>query len=427
MGEVVMKRIALNFICKNEGHIINEMLTSALPLTDLIVAVDTGSTDNTIKLIHAFGEKNNIPTFVFERPFDNFCNSRNYALDRLKEVVRELQWPPELTWGAYIDCDELIEFTGKFSRQSILNDIYYTCHTDRKFLDSRQFLFNLSKDFRWEGPIHEFIEYRDTGISQGYLENVRTIFRRLGASWKGDIEKKYLNYAKKLVQYVNEGNMTFRWLYYSGECFSAAADASKSKQKKQELLQQALSYYEKASEIDGKKRYQKYIVYFRIAEAKLSQGREPNEIREPLLKAYAADRRHAEPLYELIKIYIKKGQWETAYLFSCFAVKNYHEKLPMANDMGDVMVSIYKWELIFYHILICSNSGRIGESKRYYLQLRAILQAHKVKFDMQELILIKLVLWQNRFIRIWPKLAGRTDRIEPDEVPTHGEIVADTV
>ena len=53
------------------------MLNSIKPIVDLIVINDTGSTDNTIYLINKWGEDNNIPTYVYQRQFDNFENSRN--------------------------------------------------------------------------------------------------------------------------------------------------------------------------------------------------------------------------------------------------------------------------------------------------------------------------------------------------------------
>ena len=72
-----MPKLALNFICKDESHVIERMLNSCKSITDLIVATDTGSTDNTIELIQKFGQENNIPTYVFQRPFDDFEKSRN--------------------------------------------------------------------------------------------------------------------------------------------------------------------------------------------------------------------------------------------------------------------------------------------------------------------------------------------------------------
>ena len=69
-----MSKLALNFICKNESHVIGKMLNSAKDIVDLIVVNDTGSTDGTQDIIKKFGEENDIPTYVFERQFDNFEN-----------------------------------------------------------------------------------------------------------------------------------------------------------------------------------------------------------------------------------------------------------------------------------------------------------------------------------------------------------------
>ena len=57
-----MGKLALNFICKNEAHVIEKMLNSIKTITDLIVVNDTGSTDGTQDIIKKFGQENNIPT-----------------------------------------------------------------------------------------------------------------------------------------------------------------------------------------------------------------------------------------------------------------------------------------------------------------------------------------------------------------------------
>jgi glycosyltransferase involved in cell wall biosynthesis len=55
-----MPKLALNFICKDEEKVIERMLNSSNGVLDLIVAVDTGSTDRTIELIKKYGTDNNI-------------------------------------------------------------------------------------------------------------------------------------------------------------------------------------------------------------------------------------------------------------------------------------------------------------------------------------------------------------------------------
>ena len=56
-----MPKLALNFICKDEERVIERMLNSSNGILDLIVALDTGSTDRTIELIKKYGVDNNIP------------------------------------------------------------------------------------------------------------------------------------------------------------------------------------------------------------------------------------------------------------------------------------------------------------------------------------------------------------------------------
>ena len=94
-----MGKLALNFICKDETPVIENMLESAKGIVDLIVVNDTGSTDGTQQIIKNFGEKYGIPTYVFERPFDDFENSRNHAMQKLRDVVKELNWNADQVHG----------------------------------------------------------------------------------------------------------------------------------------------------------------------------------------------------------------------------------------------------------------------------------------------------------------------------------------
>ncbi|HXB34171.1 MAG TPA: glycosyltransferase family 2 protein [Puia sp.] len=394
-----MKKFTLNFICKNESHIILEMLQSALPLTDLIVAVDTGSEDNTISVIQEFGRRNNIPTYLYLRPFDNFGNSRNFALDQVKQVVRELNWPLESTWAFFIDCDEILEFNGAFSKHDIGSDIYFIGLTEGDILCKRNFMINLAKDFRWEGPIHEYISIPDQTVSADYINEARIVARSLGASWKGNIEDKYLQYAGKLIEYVNDGHKNFRWLRFIGESYSTAALATPSKERAKRWFLEAERYYQAALSADPKEHHARYVLYDRLAETKSSLGRKWSNIREDFLNAHAADPRHGEPFLGVIKEYVRQRRIEQAYLYSSFAVSEYHGRVPTGFDMGHIQTSVYTWELLFYHLLICTSSGRIVESKRYYDQLRKILKDKLLRFNIKELIAIRMLLLQNRVRR----------------------------
>ena len=117
-----MGKLALNFICKDESHVIGKMLESAKNVADLIVVNDTGSTDGTQDIIKKFGADNNIPTYVFERPFDDFEKSRNHAMQKLRDVVQELGWDANKVHGYWFDCDETLVIDSKFNKDQFVND-----------------------------------------------------------------------------------------------------------------------------------------------------------------------------------------------------------------------------------------------------------------------------------------------------------------
>jgi hypothetical protein len=314
-------------------------------------------------------------------------------------VARDIGWSADSTWALIIDCDEILEISESFSKEAISSDIYLADIVQDQTFYKRQFLVNLGKKLFWEGPIHEMIPITDNTIRVDFVAGARIVYRRLGDSWRGDLEQKFLRYVEKLVEYVNEGHKAFRWLRYIGDSYTSAALAARSRENRRKWLLEAEKYYLEALSADRKERHESYVVYEQLSEIKSSLGREWSEIRSALLDAYAADTRHAEPFIHIIKEYVRKRQFDEAYLYSSFAVLEYHGRTPSGMDIGHVKPSVYQWELLYYHLLVCTNSGRIEESRPYCHQLQAILRAKSVRLNGREKTLFSLLVWQNRIKR----------------------------
>ena len=91
------ERLAIACIVKDEESNIEVMLRSCLPIADFVAIVDTGSSDDTIKLAREVLLEAKIDHIILEAEFDNFGSARNIALDAV---------PSDCTWTLMLDADE---------------------------------------------------------------------------------------------------------------------------------------------------------------------------------------------------------------------------------------------------------------------------------------------------------------------------------
>jgi tetratricopeptide (TPR) repeat protein len=73
--------LCLNMIVKNESKIITRLFDSVSKIIDCYCICDTGSTDDTVKIITEYFNNKNIPGKIVFEPFKNFCHNRTFALN----------------------------------------------------------------------------------------------------------------------------------------------------------------------------------------------------------------------------------------------------------------------------------------------------------------------------------------------------------
>lgn len=141
-------------IAKNEEENISRCLGSVEHIADEIIVLDTGSTDNTIKIVKSFG------AIVKEKPWNNdFSEARNAALDLATKK-----------WILYLDADEMLDFQDAIELKDLLEINYKDgeaegfCLNLINVVDGKKTLSCASlrvlrnrKEYRFSGRIHEQI------------------------------------------------------------------------------------------------------------------------------------------------------------------------------------------------------------------------------------------------------------------------------
>ena len=385
-----MGKLALNFICKDESPVIENMLESAKDIVDLIVVNDTGSTDGTQQIIKNFGEKYGIPTYVFERPFDDFENSRNHTMQKLRDVVAELNWNPDQVHGFWFDCDETLVIDSKFNKSQFTKDLYMINTYIGQMKYTRNTFFKVSKPFRWYGPVHEFIVCDDQNITSGLAENIHVDVKMTGNSWLGDIAEKYASHAYKLEAYINKNRQDPRWIFYTAQSWHDAASIKDNKEENEERLRRSLKYYrERVSRTDG---YAEEIYY-----AQYRIGTIMRIIEEPwhlthmeLLKAYQIDPLRGESIKVIIDHYLQMGDWNMAYLYSKFAKTTFHGKNPYPTRLLFVDEATYVWRFAEAHAAAAFYTGRMDEAKQTYQEIVNLTKTHPQFFSQDDLNKIQM-------------------------------------
>lgn len=143
--------ISLCVIAKNEEHCLARCLCSVRKLVDEIIVVDTGSTDNTVKIAVEHGAS--VFSFAW---IDDFAAARNYAISKARGV-----------WILVLDADEALSLLSreelqKFMEQKPAEGYYFKicsyldhgCNTVEDYVVR---LFKNAPEYKFSGAIHEQI------------------------------------------------------------------------------------------------------------------------------------------------------------------------------------------------------------------------------------------------------------------------------
>ena len=88
----MVKKICLCSIVKNESKIIERMLDSTKGICDFYSIADTGSTDETVKIIKKWYKNNDVKGMVHHHEWKNFGHNRTLVLKASRESFKKADY-----------------------------------------------------------------------------------------------------------------------------------------------------------------------------------------------------------------------------------------------------------------------------------------------------------------------------------------------
>ena len=146
--------ICVAMIVKNEEEQIIHTLENVRQVCSCWCVLDTGSTDNTLKVLAEYNQQNHdsFPGQVFEGPFIDFSQARNLLLDHAQ---------PLADWLLLIDADwELIGLENLFTEINDDIDCLFMALEDAKGFWFDRFIRS-GMPWRFKNRVHEVLEIPD--------------------------------------------------------------------------------------------------------------------------------------------------------------------------------------------------------------------------------------------------------------------------
>ena len=334
-----MVHLALLMMLKNEKLRIEVSLNSVLGIVDSVVILDTGSTDGTQDIVKNWCKKHNLPLYLKEEPFVNFCVSRNVSLDYLDTTPAD--------YALLLDCND--ELQDKDGIKKFINEykghcsafhvcqVWWNGHSNDKYYNVRLVKvrggiklgdpIDIDRKWRYKGRVHEYMSCRGVEKfneemtilqSQGkpILEN--KWITRIEANWfilfqdrTKDDDKSMKRFSRdKVLLYEDylEGVDYVRTLFYLAQTLTCLNEN-----------QEAYHFYRLRLKETGFTE-EVYHAYYRCGQLAQILKHNPEEYKLWYLKSvYYSNKTFINPrveaLVKLAEIYIEEENWKLAYEF----------------------------------------------------------------------------------------------------------------
>jgi glycosyltransferase involved in cell wall biosynthesis len=364
-------------IVKNESKIIERMLNSIYPFVDSLCICDTGSTDNTVELIHKFAEEKNITNYlVYTEPFQNFEYNRTHALHKCLEL------PTLPTYILLIDADMVLQFGKKLELEQLKQglcvqtpqpDVYFINqgHDAFYYKNARMLRAALLLDEEkpsYMGVTHEYLNIPGNRI---YVDILKDILFIIDIGDGGAKQDKFERDIRLLKGGLEKDPNNTRYMYYLANSYKDTGD-----------WENARDMYEKCVKSNGwvEERWQ---AHYQLGKGHLAHGNRAEAVHN-WLQGYQLLPNRLENVYELIKHYRETSQNVLAYTFYKIAANTESIKKPpiflfLENDVYDYKI-YYELSVFGYYY----NPDKIDLAHHSSNVLKRVLVPENIHANMMQ-------------------------------------------
>ncbi|MBA3721553.1 MAG: glycosyltransferase [Parachlamydiaceae bacterium] len=292
------KNICLTMIVKNEEKIIERCLNNVKDLVDCISICDTGSTDNTVKIIEEYLKTSGIPGKVHQQKWQNFGYNRTHSVYAAQKTLAELGFYLSNTYLLLLDADMILKKESSFSKNDLKDESYLLIQKtpDMSYYNTR--LIRASLPWECVGVTHEYwsckVPHNGTPIATLWIDDQND---------GGSKSDKYERDIRLLTQGLKDEPDNERYHFYLAQSYKCLKQ-----------YDDAIKWYKSRIDKGGWKEeiwYSKLM----IAEIYDEMGQWDNALQW-YLEAYQYHPGRAEPLQKISTHYRNNSQHNLACMFA---------------------------------------------------------------------------------------------------------------
>lgn len=189
--------ICLAILVKNAERDIVRCITSARPLIDRWVIIDTGSTDNTKTIVK--DALSDVPGRLLEREWRGFADNRTELLHEARQSGAD--------YTLMLDADLELVIDGNVP--ALTYDEYYLTVHDRGMEYALPLLTSTRREFFYGGVAHAALMCKEQINGAGNLRMIRVIDHGGGPGTDGKFERDRDNLAAEVVKHPNDARSWF--------------------------------------------------------------------------------------------------------------------------------------------------------------------------------------------------------------------------